>query len=442
MAKQLTAAAVERLRPSKRRCEIPDGGCAGLYLIIQPSGAKSWALRFRRPNGAPAKLTLGKVDLTNNESDSEPVIGAPLTLASARRLATELHHQRARGKDVVAARHRAKLEREARGEKTFGRTAIDFIEQHAKRRNRRWEEQARLLGVRAADDGVLELIPKGLADRWRDREIADISGDDIHLMVDECRERGVPGLERRAEGPSESQALRMYAALSKMFKWLVKRRRISASPVVGVARPHTPRSRDHVLSNAEIVAYWRAAEAERKEVAAVLKLLLLLGQRLGEVRGMRRRSELSDDGAVWTIPGERTKNRRTHVVPMPPLVRGILASVPNSGDLVFTTDGSAAITIGSKIKSRLDHAMKISGWRLHDIRRSCATGMAEIGIAPHIVEAVLNHVSGHKAGVAGVYNRALYAAEKKAALERWAAHIEGLISGKPAKVVPLHRAEA
>ena len=118
MAKQLTAAAVERLRPDKERREVPDGGCSGLYLIIQPSGVKSWAMRFRRPSGKSAKLTLGPVDLTNKEVQSEPVVGMPLTLASARSLATELHRQRAMGKDVVATRHREKLERAARGAKT------------------------------------------------------------------------------------------------------------------------------------------------------------------------------------------------------------------------------------------------------------------------------------------------------------------------------------
>lgn len=421
---------------------MPDGGCAGLYLIIQPSGAKSWALRFRRPNGKPAKLTLGKVDLTNKESANDPIIGAPLTLASARRLAAELHHQRARGRDVIAGKHRERLEREARGEKTFAQAAFDFVEQYAKRKQRRWKETARLLGLRPADDGVgFALIPKGLADRWRDRPIAEIDGNDIHAIVDEAREKGVPGLERRAAAATEPRARAVFAALNGLFGWLVEKRRLSANPCIGVARPETPRSRDRVLTGAEIVAFWRAAEAERKEVAAVLKLLLLTGQRLGEVRGMRR-SELSDDSTVWTIPGERTKNRRTHVVPLAPLARDILASIPANGDLVFTTDGSAAITIGSKIKSRLDHAMKISHWRVHDIRRSCATGVAEIGIPPHIVEAVLNHVSGHKSGVAGTYNRATYAVEKKAALERWAAHVEGLITGKPAKVVPLHRLEA
>jgi hypothetical protein len=123
MAKQLTAAAVQRLRPSKVRREIRDGGCPGLYLIIQSTGHKSWALRFRRPGGKPAKLTLGPADFTGREGEGEPVLGAPLTLASARRLAIEFHRQRALGKDVVALRHRERLERETRGAKTFAAAA-------------------------------------------------------------------------------------------------------------------------------------------------------------------------------------------------------------------------------------------------------------------------------------------------------------------------------
>jgi hypothetical protein len=252
MVKQLTAAAVQRLRPGKVRREIRDGGCPGLYLIIQSTGHRSWALRFRRPGGKPAKLTLGPADLTGREGEGEPVLGAPQTLASARRLAIELHRQRALGKDVVAFRHRERLEREARGAKTFAAAVADYIEQYAKRRTRGWRDRARLLGLRPAAEGKgLELIPKGLADRWRDRPIAEIDSDDIHLITDEARERGVPGLERRAEGPSESQARAMFAGLSKLFGWLIEKRRLSANPCTGVpsatraggARPGSGRRR-------------------------------------------------------------------------------------------------------------------------------------------------------------------------------------------------------
>ena len=151
-----------------------------------------------------------------------------------------------------------------------------------------------------------------------------------------------------------------------------------------------------------------------------------------------RKSELSDDRAIWTIPGTRTKNKLAHVVPLSPLASEILATVkPVEGDFMFTTTGRSPVSGWSKLKARIDERAGIRPWRLHDLRRTAATGMAEIGIPPHIVEAALNHVSGAKSGVAGTYNRAAYTNEKKAALERWAAHIVGLIQKKPLNVTPL-----
>ena len=438
-SKQLTAAAVERLRPAAERREVPDGGCPGLYLVVQTSGVKSWAMRFRRPNGKTAKLTLGPVDPTGREHSGEPTIGMPLTLAAARRLATEMHRQRALGRDVVAHVHRERLEREARGSGGFAQAAVDFIERHAKPQRRGWAATASMLGLRAdAETGELNIIPKSIADRWRDRPVAEIDADEIHALIDEVRERGVPGLGRRVDGPNESRARMMYAALSKMFSWLLGRRRVAHNPCRGVQRPEKPKKRSHVLTPDEIVKFWRAAEAERVEFAAILKLLLLTGCRRGEVAGMRR-SELSDGGATWTIPGSRTKNGLPHLVPLAPLARDVVAGVPTEGDVVFTTDGESQVSGWSKIKRRLDARMGTQPWRLHDLRRTCATRMAEIGVLPHVVEAVLNHVSGFKAGVAGNYNWAAYKPEKKTALERWAAHVKGLVSGRPANVVPMAR---
>jgi integrase len=386
---------------------------------------KSWALRFRRPSGRTAKLTLGRWDQTEKEPEAAPKIGDPLTLASARALVSDLKRKLARGEDVAATRHLEKLERAARGEKTFAAAARDFVEQHAMQETRTWQERARLIGLRAAADGGLELIPKGLAYRWRDRPIEDIKSAEVKDFVKEVRKTGVPGLERRA-GPSASRALVMFATLSKLFNWLVEDERLWASPLLGVARPKTLAARERALTSGEIAQFWKAAGAERKEVAAVLKLLLLTGQRLGEVRGMRR-SELSADCSVWTIPPERTKNKHKHVVPLPPAARELIDSAAGDGALVFTTDGEHAIAVGSKIKRRLDAAMGVPPWRIHDLRRTCATGMADLGVAPHHVEAVLNHISGSKSGVAGVYNKAQYPAEKKAALERWARFVGLLV---------------
>src|SRR5450759_4351463 len=139
--------------------------CPGLFLVIQASGHKSWAMRFRRPSGKPAKLTLGPVDLSGSESATEPVIGQPLTLASARRLAAEVHHQRAKGSDVIAdhdaTKLRQKSEQVTRAASTFGAAAMDFVERHAKKKTRHWKETARLLGLMPTPEGKLEDIAKG-----------------------------------------------------------------------------------------------------------------------------------------------------------------------------------------------------------------------------------------------------------------------------------------
>jgi integrase len=201
--------------------------------------------------------------------------------------------------------------------------------------------------------------------------------------------------------------------------------------------------RDRVFSTAEIVAFWNACGDLSEPFGQALRLLLVAGCRLNEVARMHR-SELSEDDQgrpIWTIPSSRTKNKKTHVLPMPPLACDIIASVRQiAGPYVFTTKGRSPISGWSRVKGRLDAALGFSEkWRFHDLRRSAATGMADLGIAPHIVEACLNHVSGAKAGVAGTYNRAAYAPEKRAALERWAAHIERVVSGEQAKKVVVLR---
>ena len=423
MAKTLTAAGIKSLRPTSQRQEIKDGASVGLYLILQPSGHRSFALRFRRPDGRPAKMALGPFDPTT-ESDGDPVIGAPLTLAGARRLAADLNRERARGKDIVADRKaeksRMRLQHQERAANTFSQCARDFIEGHAKKR-RTGNDTARVLGY--LPDG--SVIPRSLADLWAHKPIASIDGHVVYNTVEEARQRGIPGWAVKTDGPSEARARHVHAALSSMFGWLHRHRRVESNPCIGVHRPDGPQSRDRVLTDAEIQKFWQACSSVGEPFGSIFRLLLLTGCRLNEVAGMGR-SELSN--GTWTIPGARTKNGRTHVVPLSPEMQGILDAAIRVSDcpFVFTWTGKTAVSGWSKSKKRLDAAMgDIAPWRLHDLRRTCATGMAEIGIAPHIVEACLNHISGARAGVAGVYNRAAYAAEKKSALERWADHVEG-----------------
>ncbi len=447
--KTLTSAAVEKLRPGAVRREVRDGGAAGLYLVIQTSGAKSWALRFRKPNGASAKLTLGPLDLSRKEAVGDPVIGDPLTLAAARRLAAEVGRARARGRDVASDFRADKLRRRTVAADTFAAAARNFIEEHAKPKTRRWRETARLIGLAyPIDGGEPSEIKDSLIARWRDKPISEIDGHDIYSVTDEARRLGVPGLGRRNGGLSDARGRKLGRTLSKLFGWLVTHRKIVVNPTLGAYCPPPPEARDRVLSGSEIRWLWSASDKISPPFNTVFLVLLLTGARLAEVTGMVR-AELAEEGAIWNLPPARTKNRRPHIVPLPPAARELIARVPviaGKPGYVFTTTGRSPVSGFSKIKKRLDAAMiavaraededaTIPPWRIHDLRRTAATGMAEIGIAPHIVEAALNHISGAKAGVAGTYNRAQYAAEKKAALERWADHVAGLVAGRDAKVI-------
>jgi Arm DNA-binding domain len=206
MAKKgmLTAAAVLKIKPAADRREIPDAGAAGLYLVIQPSGAKAWAMRFRRPNGVRAKLVLGPLDATGKEMAGDPQIGQPLTPAAARALAGQINRQRAMGIDVIAARRSKKHQADT---DSFADAVRLFVDRHARPKTRRWRETARMLGLEYPLDGDGEptTIKGSLFDRWSDRPIAEIDGDDIHAIVDESQYSGIPGLGRKNKAASDAR---------------------------------------------------------------------------------------------------------------------------------------------------------------------------------------------------------------------------------------------
>jgi integrase len=309
---------------------------------------------------------------------------------------------------------------------TFAAAALLFVEEHA-RKTRRWRETARILGLKyPADGGEPTVVPGGLASRWAKKPITEVDAAAIYAVIDEARRRGVPGMGARNGGVSDSRGRLVSRTLSKMFGWLTAHRRVDANPCAGVWCPPAPPARDRVLSEAEVKKLWRACDEVGDVFGPMIKILLLTGSRLREVASMER-GEIN--GAAWTIPGSRTKNKRAHIVPLSPPVTRIMESAPGieGCPYVFSTNGRTPVSGFSKLKRRLDHAMGVSNWRLHDLRRTCATGMAGLKIQPHIVEACLNHVSGFRASVAGTYNVHEYADEKKDALRRWAKHVEEIV---------------
>ena len=218
-------------------------------------------------------------------------------------------------------------------------------------------------------------------------------------------------------------------ALSAFFAWCIAEGELAngANPVDGSHRPADPTPRDRVLTDAELVEIWKAA-CQDDEPGKIIRLLILLGSRRQEIGGMRW-SELDLDAGTWTLPAERSKNRRAHTITLPPAALAIINSVPRtSRDHLFGDRAADGFTAWSNAKADLDRRLgdAVKGWRLHDLRRSAATKMADIGIEPHVIEACLNHYSGHRAGVAGVYNRARYEQATKLALVKWADHVLAL----------------
>jgi integrase len=243
---------------------------------------------------------------------------------------------------------------------------------------------------------------------------------------------------------------RVRASLSAFLAWaLGEGIRLPEGNVASYTNKRDEKSRDRVLDNPrarrkshELKAIWDSCEDD--DYGAIIKLLVLTGQRANEIAGLRWDEILHGE---IVLPGERTKNHRTHIVPLSDPARAILAKLEKEKEdrsHVFGRDDTG-FQGWSKAKEKLGERMAEAGttiphWTPHDIRRSVATHMAEIGIQPHIIEAVLNHVSGHKAGIAGIYNRATYDKEKREALNRWAEYLLGIVENRAAVVVEMKRA--
>jgi integrase len=408
--KKFTAISIATLKARAERYEVADSESA-LRLLVLPSGKKSFVLRYRRPDGRPAKLTLGAFDPSVEMAD-EPVIGAPMTLAAARQLAAALLREKAKGRDPAALREKAK----AAPSESFAAAAAVYAA-HLRKANRSGDETARMVAA--------------IAKLWGSRPLADITAHDCFDMVARCRDRGFPGIEVKHPKPNDSRARLAHSTLGAFFTWALRERKIERSPVAGLARPQAATPRDRVLDDAEIKLFWQATETAQLSPwhCAALRLLLVTGQRLNEV-AMLRFVEIVGDAIV--LAPARTKNKRAHTVPLSTLAREVLGGTPRVDGCghVFSA-GRAPIGGWNRAKAMLDARMRELGWtgapwRIHDLRRTCATGLARLGTPIHVTEKVLNHASGTIRGVAAVYNRHSYAAEMRAALENWAVEVAKL----------------
>jgi integrase len=383
MAK-LTARAVENIRPTATRQEIPDSLLPGLYLIVQPSGARSWAVRYRH-NGRPRKHTLGPF----------PTID----LKSARSLGTKVLRAAAEGRDPTG-------ERQEQRANSVEQVVAQFLVKHGQRRYRprTFAEAQRLL-------------QRNVVAHWGRLPIASITRKQLRDMLEQLVANDTPML-----------ANRVHSITRKLFGWAVEQEIIEVSPFAGLKAPAEEKSRDRILSDPELRAVHLAA-GQMGAYGVLVRLLILTGQRRGEIAGLTW-SEIDLDKRLISLPRERVKNNRAHEIPLSPQAVALIEALPRLNDhYVFS------LPIGGfgKLKEQLDKLCGVENFTLHDLRRSTASGLARLGVNLPVIEKILNHTSGSFGGIVGVYQRFDFAEPKRRALEKWGAHVESIVSDKPAK---------
>lgn len=394
-AMKLSQKIVAQLKPPAGKVDaiVFDDDVPGLGIRFQGRTPR-WIVQYRVA-GRNRRVTLG------------PVGG--IELKDARRRAGKILADARDGTDTQAEREQTK----ARASHTLGALLDRYISQYAEKeqRPRTLVETVRYL---RRDWQPLHAIP-----------LAALTRADIANHAQELAARAPTGGKRALTN------------LKSALTWAMKQGAIETNPALAVEVGGKEKLRDRVLTPAELATIWQAADPAA-DYGCILRLLMLTGQRRDEVGGMRW-SEIDTDRALWTLPGARTKNGRTHEVPLSRQALTVLANVERrpGRDQLFGR-GAGSFSGWSKSKEHLDRRAPLPAWRLHDIRHSVSTHAHEIGIPPHIIEAIINHVSGFKGGIAGRYNHAAYREQKAAALQRWGDWLESVVAGKTvgAAVVP------
>ena len=391
----LTDISIRNLKPTAVRREIPDVGARGLYVVVQPSGVKSFAVRYRY-GGKPRKLTLT----------------GGISLAAARKAAGDALFEVDRGRDPSAAKRQAKQAQRVAVENTFRAIAEEYLKREGSRlRSADWRRRVlhRLVYKTLGEHPIGEIRRSEivrLLDKIDAGELKDDDGDKI---------KGGPVM-----------ADRTLAVIRKIMNWHATRSDDFRSPIVrGMARVKAKeRARERTLTDDELQAVWKAAAATEGPFGAYVQFVLLTASRRNEVADMER-SELSE--ADWTLPASRNKTKVDLVRPLSEAALEVLARAPRLADcrFVFSTDGKNPISGFSRFKKRFDKVCGVTGWTLHDLRRTARSLMSRAGVNSDHAERCLGHVI---TGVRGTYDRHEYHAEKQQAFEALAAQIERILN--------------
>jgi integrase len=386
---KLTKSAIDALPVPKLDTVHWDASAPGFGVKVTPAGRKIFIVLYRT-GGAGSKLrkyTIG------------PYGG--VTLHQARVAAQKVFAAKHEGRDPAAEKRQSK--RRAVADRV--EDLLDgFITQRLAQ-NRSAAETSRLLRREVG-------IP------WAGRSVHSISKRDVVDLISAIVQRGAPG--------SANKTLK---SLKTFLGWCVGQAVLDRSPAEGVPQPMREVARDRVLDDTELAQVLIAARTMGGPYGGIVGFLALSGQRREEVAGLRW-EEIDSVQRVWTIPKARTKNAKAHIVHLSTQALAVLTRAHQKGPVVFTLVGSKSFQDFSHAKHLLDQLSGVTEWRLHDLRRTCVSGMARLGVAPHIADKILNHQAGTISGVAAVYQRHDFLAERRAALDEWGAHLVRILASK------------
>jgi integrase len=413
---RLTQLAAEKIAaPGTGRTIFWDRTLPGFGVRVTANGAKSWIASYRLADGRKVMETIGRLGKIPKVDD-------------ARRAARESMAKAATGENPVAEKRTAAAREAASTVATAVARYLEYCDRNLRPKTaREWR--------RIFEHDVLP--------RWGERPLAEITkGDVLELVNDKAARR-----ERKRKDLTEGagvQANRTLTRLRTFYGWAVANDLMGADPTIGVRKPVRETTRDRVLSDDELRAFWEATGTMGMPFGPLFRLVLLTAQRESETAGMRW-SELDFDERQWEIPGARTKNGKPHTVHLSDLTIEVLDAISRivDQDLLFSGRADSVVSGFSKAKLRLDARMRdaagaeIPPWTLHDLRRTATSGMARLAIPPHICDLVLNHQPSAIRGTAAIYNRHQYLPERQAAVDTWGRFIESLTRPSPPNVVPI-----
>jgi integrase len=384
---RLTKSAIDALPAPKSDVVYWDAGCPGFGVKVTSKGRKVFIVLYRTA-GAGSRLrkyTIGPY--------------GRVTLHQARVAAQKVFAAKLEGRDPAA-------EKRAARRRIVADRVEDLLETFIAQR----------LSQNRSGGEIARLLRREVGKTWAGRSIHEISKRDVVEVVTAIEQRGAP-----------VAANKTLKSIKTFLRWCVGRAVLDQSPAEGVPLPSKEVARDRVLDDDELAHIILAARKIGGPYGGIVELLALSGQRRDEVAHLQR-DELDLAQRIWIIPKSRTKNAKSHVVHLSQQAMAVLKVAGQREPYLLSRLGTKPFNEFSRAKRRLDELSGVIGWRLHDLRRTCVSGMARLGIAPHVADKILNHQSGTISGVAAVYQRHEFLTERKEALDRWGAYVTRIVS--------------